>query len=398
MHNLWEEHNCAFPIFAQGYLEVKMKTSYKKLLVLESVLFLILILNSFVSSILNRYNLILSLIIILGFFKLVFGFEKDRHRYTKDIIFEIIIFLLVFFLLYYLSGLIISFARTGNYLNWYGLSNFILPTIVTIILKEFLRYMLLQKSEGSKLLTVTTCLLFIFLDVSNAIYYNGFASKYESFLFVALSLMPAISTNIVCTYISRKVGYKPIMVYLLIMNTYSYFMPIVPNPSEYISSMVQFLVPIALGYKIYSFYEKERDKEVSRDYNKKRILPLLIPTAIIIVLVYFVSGYFHYYAIAVASGSMSPNIHKGDVVIIEKIDKDYESLKEGQVIAYKYDGLIIVHRLEKILKNGDKYYFYTKGDANEKTDNWTVEEDMIIGTVNYKIAYIGLPTVWLNEL
>ncbi len=375
-----------------------MKKSYKKLLLLQIILFFALILNSFVSSILSRYNLILVLIVLLGIFKLFFGFEKDRHRYVKDILFEMTIFLLVFFLLYYLSGIIITFARTENYFNWYGLSNYIIPIILIIILKEIARYMILQKAEGSKLLLVTTCILFIFLDISNAIYYNNFASKYESFLFIALSLLPAISTNIVCTYISKKAGYKPVIFYLIIVNLYSYLMPIVPNPSEYISSMVQFLLPIALGYKVYSFYEKEKDKEVSRDYSKRRILPLIIPTAIIIILIYFVSGYFHYYAVAVASNSMSPNIYRGDVVIIEKIDKNYDLLEQGQVIAYKYDGIIIVHRLNRILKQDGKYYFYTKGDANAKEDNWTVEEDMIIGIVNHKISYIGLPTVWLNEL
>ncbi len=375
-----------------------MKRGYKKLLILEIILFFVLILNSFVSSILSRYNLILALIAVLGIFKLFFGFEKDRHRYVRDIIFEIAIFLLVFFLLYYLSGLIITFAKTENYLTWYGFSNFIIPIILTIILKEIARYMILQKAEGNNFLLITTCILFIFLDVSNAIYYNNFSSKYDSFLFVALSLLPAISTNIACTYISKKVGYKPVIFYLIIVNIYSYLMPIIPNPSEYISSMVQFLLPIALGYRVYSFYEKEKDKEVSRDYNKRRILPLIIPTIVIMILIYFVSGYFHYYAVAVASNSMSPKIYRGDVVIIEKIDKNYDLLEEGQVIAYKYDGIIIVHRLERILKQDGKYYFYTKGDANSKEDNWTVEEDMIIGTVNHKISYIGLPTVWLNEL
>ena len=260
-----------------------MKRGYKKLLILEIILFFVLILNSFVSSILSRYNLILALIAVLGIFKLFFGFEKDRYRYVRDIIFEIAIFLLVFFLLYYLSGLIITFAKTENYLTWYGFSNFIIPIILTIILKEIARYMILQKAEGNNFLLITTCILFIFLDVSNAIYYNNFSSKYDSFLFVALSLLPAISTNIACTYISKKVGYNPVIFYLIIVNIYSYLMPIIPNPSEYISSMVQFLLPIALGYRVYSFYEKEKDKEVSRDYNKRRILPLIIPTIVIMI-------------------------------------------------------------------------------------------------------------------
>lgn len=375
-----------------------MKKSYKKLFFLEFILFIILILNSFVSSILNRYNLVISLLLVLFIFKHLFGFEKDRHRYIKDIIFEVIIFLLIFFILYYLSGLIFNFTKTGNYYNMRGLLLFILPTILTITLKEILRYMILTKSEGNKLLIITTCILFILLDISSAIYYNHFISKYDLFLFIALTLLPAISTNIVCSYITIKTGYKPVILYLVVMNIYRYLLPIVPNPSDYIVSVIEFVVPILLGYKIYLFYEKERDKELNRNYNKRRILPLIIPIIVTLVLVYFVSGYFHYHAIAVASGSMSPNIHKGDVVIIEKIDKKYDKLKKGQVIAYKYDNIVIVHRLIRILKDGDKYYFYTKGDANLTEDNWTVDADSVIGVVNYKIPYIGLPTVWLNEL
>ena len=95
---------------------------------------------------------------------------------------------------------------------------------------------------------------------------------------------------------------------------------------------------------------------------------------------------------------MTPNILKGDIVVIKKIDGDYSKLKKGQVIAYKYDNVIIVHRLINIIEEKGTYYFYSKGDANEKEDNWVINEDMIIGVVNVKIPYLGLPTVWLNEL
>ena len=116
------------------------------------------------------------------------------------------------------------------------------------------------------------------------------------------------------------------------------------------------------------------------------------------ILVYFTSGYFHFHAIAVASGSMEPNIHKGDIAIIEKIEDDYDKLEVGQVIAYKYEGVIVVHRLINILDDRGEYFYYTKGDANKEEDNWVVEKDMIIGIVNHRIPYAGMPTVWLNEL
>ena len=95
---------------------------------------------------------------------------------------------------------------------------------------------------------------------------------------------------------------------------------------------------------------------------------------------------------------MAPRINKGDVVIIEKIDNNYESLKKGQVIAFKYEEKIIVHRLKNIVKDGNKYYFYTKGDANQMPDEKYVTKDSLLGKVMFRIRYIGKPTLWLHDV
>lgn len=182
------------------------------------------------------------------------------------------------------------------------------------------------------------------------------------------------------------------------MNLYQYLIPIVPNPNEYIASIIYFLLPILLLGKLNRFFKTSVDEEVERDYKKSKLLSLIVPTMLVIVLVYFTSGYFKYHAIAVASGSMEEEISKGDVVIVEKIYDKYDELKEGQVIAYKYEGIIVVHRIVKILKEDGKYYIYTKGDANNMQDNYVVNQENVIGIVNIKIPFVGLPTVWLNEL
>lgn len=375
-----------------------MKRGYKKLLIFQLIMFLILILNSFIHNILGNYSTIIFLVLTTIAFKFIFGIEKDRHRFTKDIIFDVIIFLLTFFLLYYLSGIIIGFARTDNYYNVNGIITFIIPIIITTILKEFLRYQVIMKSEGSKLLTILTCILFIFLDVTNPIFYNGFASKYDTFIFFALTLLPAISSNIVCSYLTYKVGYKPNILYLLVINLYQYLLPLVPNPNEYLASLVKFLLPILLGFKLSGFFNLTMDEEIERDYNKKGMISLIIPTILVVILVYFTSGYFHYYAVAIASGSMEKVISKGDIVVIEKLDAEYEKLKEGQVIAYTYNGVLVVHRIVRIIKQDGQYYVYTKGDANPNEDNYVVEQDTIMGTVKAVVPYLGLPTVWLNEI
>lgn len=375
-----------------------MKRGYKKLLIFELIIFIILFLNSFVWNILSSYKISIFLLVVLLIFKGVFGFEKDKHRYTKDLIMEVIIYLIAFFILYYLFGIVITFYKTGNYYTLTGLKDFIIPTIIYIILKEYLRYMIMCKSEGNRLLFVTTVVVFILMDITTAIYFRDFKSNYSTFLFVALTFLPALSSNVVLCYFTNKTGYKPLILYLLVIGLYKYILPIVPNPDEYISSIINFILPIGLAYRLYLFLRRDHQREIDRDYRKKHVMPLAISSLIVIILVYFTSGYFHYWGVAVASGSMNPKIKKGDVAIIEKIDGKYDTLKKGQVIAFKYEGVIVVHRLIDVIKDQGKYYFYTKGDANANPDNFVIEEQNVIGTVDHKISYLGIPTVWINEL
>ena len=375
-----------------------MKRGYKKLLVFELFIFIIMFLNSFVWNILSKYKLGIFLLVVAFIFKGVFGFEKDKHRYKKDIMLEVIIYLITFFILYYLLGVVISFYRSDNYLTVLGLVDFIAPAIFYVLVREYLRYMIMCKAEGSNLLFVTTVIIFMMFDITSAIYVRDFSSNYNTFMFIALSFLPALSSNVILCYYTQKVGYKPLILYSLVIGLYQYILPILPNPNDYLTSIIRFILPIGLGYKLYKFLNKDKKREITTEYRNKSVKPILASIVIVIILVYYTSGYFHYWAVAVASGSMHPKINKGDVAIIEKIDGDYTKLKKGKVIAFQYGGVIVVHRLVNIIEDQGTYYFYTKGDANANPDNYMVKEDMIIGIVNHKIPYIGIPTVWLNEL
>ena len=110
------------------------------------------------------------------------------------------------------------------------------------------------------------------------------------------------------------------------------------------------------------------------------------------------SGIFKFYVLAIGSESMEPRINKGDVVVVEKLnEKEIRKLKEGEVLVYKHNDMVVVHRIVKIIHNDDNYYFRTKGDNNSSEDMWTIDERAVIGEAVLKIPYIGIPTVWLSE-
>ena len=376
-----------------------MKKGYKRLLLFELLLFIILILNSFFKNVLSNYGIIIFMILVLIVFKFRFGFEKDRHRYIKDIILNTLIFLVTFFILYYLLGILIGFYRPGNYFTLYGFRMYIFPLTFYILLREYLRYLFLTKSEGNKLLIITTCILFIMFDVTNSIYYASFSDNRDTFLFVVTNLLPAISANISLCYVCFKMGYKSNILYGLSIGLFQYILPLVPNPNEYFYSLIYFFLPVVYAYTIYNFFVKLSDDDIDRNYlkNKHKFISLVPVLALVMVLVYFISGYFYLWAISIASGSMEPNIHKGDIVIIEKT-KNYNKIKTGDVLAYNYNNKIIVHRVYDLQEIEGRYYFVTKGDANNNIDNLIIEEDMIVGVVNFRIPYAGMPTIWVNEL
>ena len=372
-----------------------MKKGYLKILLFSIVLIMILILNSFVFNILSGYKMIVFLAILLIFFHFYFVLEKDRHRYLKDVYIEIIFYTVTFFMLFYLLGLFVGLSKTPNYLSLIGIKNFILPITLYIILKEILRYNMLNKADGNRICTIVVVILMILFDLTDDIYYASFSTNYEILKFASITFLPVIAKNVSYSYISKRMGYKPVIAFDLIFTLYVYILPFIPNPTEYVTAIIYLLIPIIFAYRIVNFFKSKEDREIPSDYHKKKFQGILVPCIIVLVLIYFYSGYFRYYAIAIASGSMEPEISKGDLVIIDQ--KNNKDLEVGQVMAFKYDNVIIVHRIVKIINDGNTRLYYTKGDNNDNIDNFVTEEDMILGSVNTKISYLGIPTVWFNE-
>lgn len=374
-----------------------MKKSYIKLIIFQIVFVVFFILSSFVVSTLSNYCKILLLILMLVGFKLLFGFERERKHYVTTICIEVLIWLLVYFILYYLSGIFMSFTKTIGYMRSHTIIHTILPLIVIIVLKEILRFNMIRKSELSKLLLIINCLFFIIFDLTLPFKQIVFNSRFSFFIYIAVYVLPTISKNVFCSYVAYKCSYKPAIIYLLALELYSYILPIYPNPSMYIYSIIQLVLPVLFMYRVYLMFLADEDEDLIREYHKKKLSNLVFPIILTFLVVYFTSGYFRYLAIAVASGSMETAFSRGDVVVVEKTENK-KDIEIGEVIAYYHNKKIVVHRLFKKIKVESDVVFYTKGDANEKMDNYKITEDMVIGIVKVKVPFMGYPTVWINEL
>ena len=115
-----------------------MKKSYIRIILFISILSFIFLSNSFVFRKLETTGLNIIMLLSLVVFYMILGFEKDKHRYVKDVILEIVIFLIAFFLVYYLFGIIIGFAKNTNYFTIKSFLNIIIPIIENLCLIFFI--------------------------------------------------------------------------------------------------------------------------------------------------------------------------------------------------------------------------------------------------------------------
>ena len=91
------------------------------------------------------------------------------------------------------------------------------------------------------------------------------------------------------------------------------------------------------------------------------------------------------YIFQVATGSMKPVYEVGDIIVVRKTDAS--KLKVGDDVTYQgtagnLNGLTITHRIISTRTETGKYYFVTKGTANEVEDP-EISEDNIYGKVIY---------------
>lgn len=158
--------------------------------------------------------------------------------------------------------------------------------------------------------------------------------------------------------------------------------------------------------------EKKVSEELTQGMDKKdtkerktskalgifgKILCWVMITILIVILVralifkkYDVFGYRFY---LIMSGSMEPTIGVSDAVITKEVTE----AKEGDIIAFNYNGAITVHRVVKVYNENEKKLYQTKGDNNNTTDKGLVQIENVKGKVICKIPNIGNIIIFLQK-
>jgi signal peptidase len=94
----------------------------------------------------------------------------------------------------------------------------------------------------------------------------------------------------------------------------------------------------------------------------------------------------------VISGSMSPAVEAGDVVVTSPVPEN--RMRPGLVIRFhdpRRPGRYVLHRVVRVAEDGR---LVTKGDANLVTDVAPVPKGTVTGVWRLRVPYVGLPVLW----
>lgn len=375
-----------------------MKKETYIIAVIEVLLLIISLFQIYVVKSFSYPIYLLILFVILGISYYFLKFDKRKERLSKDIMLIIGIVVLLYWLIIYIVGYFSGFLMNSYQRSFFGITKNILYGFGLIASSEILRHMFLRRRNDNKKIFVLTIIVISLLEIVTKFSANQLDSNVQILKLLFSVVVPIFSKNIFLSFITLKVGCMSSILYRSLMELPLYVVPIIPNLGYYIENLVITILPLIILLIIYKLYYSDDGKIVSsRMYNKINKISNVIYSFIVILLlgvVLLVSGIGRYIVYTIGSASMVPTINVGDVVVIDKKDKEF---KEDDIIAFYHNDVILVHRIVKIYKDAYGEYYQTKGDNNDTADSWLVKEKDVVGQYRMRFRWIGWPTVKLNE-
>lgn len=323
--------------------------------------------------------------------------EEERIKSKTEKIQKLLIITILFYLIYFVSGFIVGYGYTIYDKSILGIVKNIISYVIPAIFQTYVICKLVFESYRKTTINILIFVIFALFKIDFDILFS--LSGMELFKYIIGNLFVELLRLVTVMYLSYMASYQACLIYTIPYVVINIIVPFIPKYDWFWIMLTQFI----LSTIIYIVYRKiERNVESYDDtkiYKKGNQFFKRLFLIILFILIFFVAGVFTYKPIAIMSNSMVPTFQRGDMVVIEKI-KNYgvKNLKVGDIVAFKSNGQIIIHRIiEKDERDKNNIKYTTKGDNNSANDP-EILENQIIGVVKFKIVYVGYPSVLLNEL
>ena len=336
-------------------------------------------------------------ILIFGVSFLKFRNETCKKRYKYDFLQIVIISVIIYLIIFYLIGLVTGYNTLPYNHSFVGILKNMWSYVIVVFFQEYVRQVLINRSGNKKTLLIIITGIFAVFNIINLSYGYRLTNAVEVFKLVYVIIIAEISKSSLLTYLTYKSDFIPSFVYVFILQLVIYILPITPNLNWFLDGSFRLILPFFVYVLCSKFYENKEDQKQKRKKACITLMPLLL---VIIPVIILVSGISKWQILAVGSNSMYPIYKRGDSIIFKKMNTDEKTdLKAKDIIVFKIDNNIILHRIENIeyTPSGNRKYI-TKGDNNNVIDEGYITDDNIIGIYKIKVPIIGYPSVWLQEI
>ena len=370
------------------------------ILILLVILVYFLVSRIYLVSLGNTYTYIINplfFIIVAIILKIILVSPYKTDRYKKDIIQYVFITMLLYSLLYLLSGILTGYGVNPYTASVRGIVYNLYSIGLVIFFREYIRYKIVNNvyKKDRTIICILTTIVFAMQDIDISTIVNN-VNEYYLFKTIFYEVIPNLIKSSLFTYIEVYTDFIPAVCYEVINCLLLWLPPILPKSPWVLEAIIDTILPlILLLYCRYYVYSRSRFhlSKVSDPIEPSGMIPLGIG---IVLVIWFALGIFPIRPVGIATKSMKPELGVGDMVLIQKCTPN--DIQENDIIQYKRERYTVVHRVIKKYQKDGHYFFVTKGDNNESEDMDPIKEEQLMGKVVFKIKYIALPTIWINNL
>lgn len=235
--------------------------------------------------------------------------------------------------------------------------------------------------------------------------FGRFDTLQSSIQLIGERLLPTLAQNLLATLLAMLGGPLASITYLGVFQVFEWLSPILPNPGWFVTAFIGTVIPaygLVIVYNQFIAPPEQHEQgdrvepEQAKDKDRKSgsFSSWAVVAVFILVLVGFNSGLFGVHPSLIGSGSMTPNILIGDIVIAREVP--IETIQVGDVITFRQGGITIVHRVIDVQYNAGQITLITQGDANDSADPPIQAKDYR-GKVIFTIPKIGWISIYVRN-
>lgn len=212
------------------------------------------------------------------------------------------------------------------------------------------------------------------------------------------TFIPLAATGLLAGFFAIYGGLRGALLISAPLTAFVYYSPALPVAPWTALALAGVAGP-AIGLWIAEglFGDGEEVAESEQGFFKLPSVAWVLTAIMGLVIFWFSFGFFGFKPSFVPSHSMEPLINQGDVVFVGPTDAD--AVKVGDIILYRMaDGHEILHRVIEIqYTDAGTRRFVMKGDNNNSSDIYPVEEDQIKARYLGKVPKLGWVAIKFNQ-